>query len=137
MYCLQQIYLQCIGPIRESESCSFPRNSYCQPYILEPIEWPDWNQIPENTFELLRQNYQSHGFCFTTRIHLSEFIQAKFIDGDIDPKTAASLAMELLDQLGTYIQTLPSTPIFVEDKRILQTTLNRLQVRRINLISDF
>ena len=97
------------------------------------IEWPDWNQIPESTFQLLRQNYESHGFCFETRINLPDFIQNNFITEEVDIQTAVSVALKLLEELSTYIQSMPNTPYLLPIKRILQATHNKLQVCSINL----
>ena len=99
---------------------------------------PDWTQISENTLQLLRQNYENNGFCFETRLHLSDFIQTNFIHTeDLENVYACDMVSQLFEQLKKCITDMPNTSSTLTIKRVLQSSYDRLLVQGIPAFLDF
>jgi len=94
------------------------------------MSWPDLNQISDDipTWELLQQSYENQGFCFQTRLNLSDFITTNFIHEVPTKAFACELATQLLQELENYISTLPKSVAFLATKTILKQTYNNLKV---------
>lgn len=93
------------------------------------MSWPDLNQISDDipTWELLQQSYENQGFCFQTRLNLSDFITTNFIHEVPTKAFACELATQLLQELENYISTLPKSVAFLATKTILKQTYNNLK----------
>ena len=90
---------------------------------------PDWTQISENTLQLLRQNYENNGFCFETRLHLSDFVQTNFIHTeDLENVDACDVVSQLFERLKKCITDMPNTSSTLTIKRVLQSSYDRLRV---------
>jgi len=46
---------------------------------MNSLPWPNWNQVSDSTRKMLYQLYKNQGFCFETRLQLSDFLQTNFI----------------------------------------------------------
>ena len=63
-----------------------------------------WSQIPPEAEGSVRKKYAELGFCFETRLHLTDFVENNFIDVNVDSAIALNLASKLLSELETYVQ---------------------------------
>ena len=101
------------------------------------MSWPDLDDISEDTERLLRKNYEDNGFCFQTRLNLSEFITTYFIQEELEQVVACELVTQLLEKLREYIATITrkrETGLFTI-RRTLKKTYDTLQVNSLILNS--
>ena len=105
--------------------------------LAAKMSWPDLDDISEDTERLLRKNYEDNGFCFQTRLNLSEFITTYFIQEELEQVVACELVTQLLEKLREYIATITrkrETGLFTI-RRTLKKTYDTLQVNSLILNS--
>merc|ERR1712064_238955 len=71
------------------------------------LPWPNWNQMSDSTRKMLYQVYKNQGFCFETRLQLSDFLQNNFTLAEPGKMLACKLATQLLEEMESYIKALP------------------------------
>merc|ERR1712223_618244 len=91
------------------------------------LPWPNWNQMSDSTRKMLYQIYKNQGFCFETRLQLSDFLQNNFTLAEPGKMLACKLATQLLQEMESYIKGLPKRSTFVTIKSTMRQTLKNLK----------
>merc|ERR1712223_2252547 len=91
------------------------------------LPWPNWNQMSDSTRKMLYQVYKNQGFCFETRLQLSDFLQNNFTLAEPGKMLACKLATQLLQEMECYIKGLPKKSTYVTIKSTMRQTLKNLQ----------
>merc|ERR1711953_409415 len=91
------------------------------------LPWPNWNQMSDSTRKMLYQVYKNQGFCFETRLQLSDFLQNNFTLAEPGKMLACKLATQLLQEMESYIKGLHKTSTFVTIKSTMRQTLKNLK----------
>ena len=97
------------------------------------MSWPDLDEITDDTERLLRKNYEDNGFCFQTRLNLSDFITTYFIQQELEQVVLCELVTQLLEKLNGYITSITKkrdTGLFTI-RRTLKKTYDNLQASSI------
>merc|ERR1711988_2051572 len=91
------------------------------------LPWPNWNQMSDSTRKILYQVYKNQGFCFETRLQLSDFLQNNFTLAEPGKMLACELATQLLEEMESYMKGLPRRSTFVTIKSTMRQTLKNLK----------
>jgi len=113
-----------------------PKSAMVPTASSNSLPWPNWNQVSDGTRSILYQIYKNQGFCFETRLQLSDFLQHNFALAEPGKILACKLATQLLQEMESYIKSRPKTSAFVTIKSTMRQTLKNLQEKHSSTDED-